>query len=52
MKQDDLPKQENGYPLSFESFVKPIGFQLPLDENGDLLKASINMEVCEDIVPK
>lgn len=52
MKQDDLPKQENSYPLPFESFVKPIGFQLPLDENGDLLKASINMEVCEDIVPK
>lgn len=30
-------------PIAFEDFVQPVGFSLPLDEKGDLLKAAINM---------
>jgi glycosyltransferase involved in cell wall biosynthesis len=37
-------------PVAFEDFVKPIGYSLPLDEDGGLLKASINEFVVEDIV--
>lgn len=32
-------------PVPFEEFVKPIGFELPLDENGDLLKTGINLKI-------
>ncbi len=51
LREQELPGEENGLPLSFEKSVRPIGFQLPLDEKGDLLKASMNMSHCEEIVP-
>ncbi len=40
----NFPAHEEGYPLSFEHFVKPCGFELPLDASGHLLKASMNTE--------
>lgn len=49
-RESDLPQEEDGLPLSFESFVKPIGFSLPLDPDGNLLKASINQDVITEIV--
>ncbi|MFN8400369.1 MAG: glycosyltransferase family A protein [Anaerolineales bacterium] len=36
-------------PASFEDFVKPVGFKLPLDENGDLLKTGINLTVSNSV---
>lgn len=33
------------FPLPFEEFVKPLGFKLPLDENGNLKKTGINLEI-------
>lgn len=50
LPESDLPDNEGGYPLSFESYVRPVGFPLPLDENGNLIKSSINLEIEEDIV--
>lgn len=35
--------------ISFEEFVKPNGFDLPLDENGYLKKISINENIINDI---
>lgn len=49
LREADLPSEEGGYPLSFEGFVKPIGFSLPLDPQGNLLKESINLEIEEEI---
>ncbi len=51
-EEGELPASEDGMPLSFEGFVKPIGFELPVDENGDLRKASINLDVEEEILPR
>jgi hypothetical protein len=36
-------------PLAFEDFVHPIGFELPLDPAGNLLKSGINLEIIEEI---
>ena len=36
-------------PTAFEDFVKPIGFDLPVDQNGNLLKNSINTEISTSI---
>ena len=36
-------------PIAFEEFVKPIGFQLPLDENGGLLKTGINTMISNSL---
>lgn len=36
---------KNTLPVAFEDFVEPIGFKLPLDERGDLLKSGINLSV-------
>jgi len=33
------------YPIAFEDIITPISFELPLDKNGDMLKAAINMTV-------
>ena len=44
---EKLPRQ--GQPLAFEELVRPLGFPLPLDEHGDLLKAGINLEIAEEI---
>lgn len=49
LREADLPSNEEGYPLSFEGFVRPVGFSLPLDERGDLLKESLNLEIEEEI---
>jgi glycosyltransferase involved in cell wall biosynthesis len=39
-------------PLSFEACVTPLGFSLPLDGEGNLLKADhVNLEVVHDILP-
>ena len=46
-----LPGHEDGMPLSFESFVRPRGFSLPVDAAGNLLKASINTDFVTDISP-
>jgi len=51
LREEDLPEDEEGYPLSFEKFVRPIGFRLPLDAHGDMLKASINQSVISEILP-
>jgi glycosyltransferase involved in cell wall biosynthesis len=32
-------------PIAFEDIITPISFTLPLDENGNMLKAAINMSV-------
>ncbi len=45
-----LPEGEDGYPLSFEENVRPIGFSLPLDARGDLLKTSIDTRIVADVV--
>lgn len=33
------------HPIAFEDIITPIFFTLPLDENGNMLKAAINMSV-------
>lgn len=39
-------------PLSFEACVVPLGFALPFDSDGNLLKADrINLEVVQNILP-
>lgn len=49
LRESDLPDGEEGFPLSFESTVRPIGFELPLDAHGDMLKTSIDMSVVSEI---
>jgi glycosyltransferase involved in cell wall biosynthesis len=44
----DLLRRE--LPVSFEEFVEPIGFDLPLDTDGNLLKNSLNDTVITDLV--
>ncbi len=39
----------NKLPIPFEEFVKPIGFDLPLDEQGNLLKSGMNTSVVTTI---
>lgn len=50
LNEASLPSGDGRYPLSFESTVKPIGFQLPCDAEGNLLKASLNSSVITEIV--
>ncbi len=35
-------------PLSFEDFVQPLGFNLPLDSQGNLLKTGINLNIVDE----
>ena len=51
MRESDLPTSDRGLPRCFEDHVRPRGFRLPLDERGDLLKASINESVITAITP-
>lgn len=51
LKESGLPAEDHGYPLSFEDTVRPRGFSLPLDANGDMLKAAINTSIVSEIVP-
>jgi glycosyltransferase involved in cell wall biosynthesis len=45
-----IKKDSVRYPLPFEENVSPIGFDLPFDNNGNLLKASyINEDIVEDV---
>ena len=50
LSEDDLPENEGGFPLSFEKFVRPMGFSLPLDAHGDMVKTSINTSVVSEIL--
>ena len=46
LQQENLTAQiESSLPIAFEDFVKPIGFELPLDKDGNLLKTGINLSV-------
>jgi hypothetical protein len=38
-------KQKAGVPLAFEDNVEPLGFELPFDKRGNLLKVSINTDI-------
>lgn len=38
-------QNDNRRPIPFEVFVKPIGYELPLDQKGDLLKSGINLTI-------
>lgn len=49
-KEEDLPGSDHGVPLCFEDHVTPLGFDLPLDENGDLRKASLNESVVAPVI--
>ena len=43
-QQEQLSSQiKSALPIPFEDFVKPIGFELTLDGQGNLLKAGINL---------
>ena len=42
--QENLAGQiQSSLPIPFEDFVKPLGFELPLDKQGNLLKTGINL---------
>jgi len=48
--QPEAKKQlASSLPLAFEDFVHPLGFDLPLDKQGNLLKTGINLEIAEEI---
>ena len=50
-KQEDVSGLlKNNKPVSFEDFVEPIGFNLPLDEHGNLLKGGLNTSIVSSIV--
>ena len=49
MPEASLPDHDGGYPLSFEKTIRPIGFDLPLDDRGDLIKSSLNSSVIAEI---
>lgn len=51
LSEEDLPAGESGFPLSFEEWVRPVGFRLPLDADGNMLKASMNTSVVSEILP-
>jgi hypothetical protein len=50
LPESSLPPSDGLFPLAFEEAVRPIGFQLPLDTQGNLLKTSLNSSVIADIV--
>ena len=49
LPETTLPAAAGSYPLSFEDTVKPLGFQLPCDAAGNLLKSSLNSTVVSDL---
>jgi glycosyltransferase involved in cell wall biosynthesis len=50
-RQEDIANlSKNDLPVSFEDFVEPVGFNLPLDEQGNLLKGGLNMSIVSPIV--
>jgi glycosyltransferase involved in cell wall biosynthesis len=48
-QKDVADLQGRELPVSFEEFVIPLGFDLPLDSKGNLLKSSFNDTVVTDI---
>ena len=49
-RQYDVGVDNNDYkPISFEEFVKPVGYELPFDKKGNLLKAPIDQSVVNQI---
>ena len=51
-RQERLAAKVKGrFPLSFEDWVQPLEGQLPLDEAGNLLKSSINLDIAERVAP-
>lgn len=49
-QQDQLTNKIKGrFPLPFEDWVQPLDGKLPLDEAGNLLKSSINMDIVERV---
>ncbi len=52
-KQESLATEINSpLPAPFEDFVKPIGFKLPVNEHGDLLKTGINLSIKSSVDQK
>ncbi len=51
LSEASLSAIEQGYPLCFEETVRPIGFTLPCDSEGNLLKSSLNSSVIAEISP-
>lgn len=49
LPESSPPAGDRCRPLSFEETVRPIGFQLPCDREGNLLKASLNSTVVAEI---
>jgi hypothetical protein len=49
--QQDLPNlfDDGDSPLNFEDIVRPIGYELPLDINGGLIKEGVNMSIRQKI---
>lgn len=50
VSEASLPSGDGLFPLAFEDAVRPIGFELPLDGRGNLLKSSLNSSVIADIL--
>lgn len=49
-RQEDVTNLwQNDLPVAFEDFVEPLGFDLPLDEHGNLLKGGLNMSIVSPI---
>jgi len=48
-RQEKMKITDSEVPLSFSDGVNPIGFDVPLDSNGDRLKAAINMSIKYDM---
>ena len=46
---ENRPLTKNKLPVAFEDFVQPIGFNLPLDDEGGLLKSGMNLSVQTEI---
>ncbi len=51
LAESDLPAGNGRCPRAFEDSVRPLGFRLPCDNNGDLLKASLNSSIISEIEP-
>lgn len=49
LRELSLPTDDGGFPLSFEETVRPVGFRLPCDAEGNLLKTSLNSSVVAEI---
>jgi hypothetical protein len=46
--QSEIAPPSHSIPLSFKDITTPLGFSIPVDANGDRLKASINTSVVFD----